>query len=127
MAPLYTVVAWLAAAAHFAFLVYLPLGGFLALRLPRTIWMHLAAVLWALASVAWGLACPLTAVERWARAGAGMAPMGPAGFIDHYITSAMFPSGGIGYLQAAVFAAVALSWAAYGVRARRPAGAAARH
>lgn len=37
--------------AHFAYLCYVPCGGFLALRWPRTIWLHLASVCWGLAVV----------------------------------------------------------------------------
>ena len=40
MRPMYIVLVWLVVAAHFAFLIYLPAGGFLALRWRRTIWLH---------------------------------------------------------------------------------------
>lgn len=119
MRALFAVLVWLVAAAHFAFLVYLPSGGFLALRWRRGIWLHLAAVLWALASVAVGLWCPLTALEQWARAGAGMAPLSSAGFIDHYITGVVYPAAATGLVQAAVLAAVLVSWLGYALTARR--------
>lgn len=118
MRPLFAVLVWLVAAAHFAFLVYLPSGGFLALRWRRSIWLHLAAVLWALASVAVGLWCPLTALEQWARGGAGMAPLSSAGFIDHYITGVVYPAAATGLVQAAVLAAVLVSWLGYALTAR---------
>ena len=79
----YTALVGLTVAAHFAFLIYLPIGGFLALRWRRSIWVHVAVVLWGLGSVALHLWCPLTALEQWARPRAGMAPLGSAGFIDH--------------------------------------------
>lgn len=107
-----TVLVWLAVAAHTAFLIYLPLGGLLALRWRRTIGMHAVAVLWAVASVAGRLPCPLTDLERWARARAGMAPLDPAGFIEHYITGVLYPAGAAGYVQAALAAVVAASWVA---------------
>lgn len=114
-----TAVVWLVAGAHFAFLVYLPIGGFLALRWRRSLWLHVAAVLWAAASVSVNLWCPLTALEDWARRGAGMAPLGSAGFIDHYITGVIYPDGAERYVQAAVFTAVAVSWLGCAAAARR--------
>ena len=115
MRPLFTVLVWLVADAHFAFLVYLPIGGFLALRHRRTIWLHGAAVAWAVGSVTVHLWCPLTAFEQWARARAGMSPLGSAGFIDHYITGVIYPAGWTVWVQAAVLAAVIASWAAYAI------------
>ena len=113
MQPMYTVLVWLVVAAHFAFLIYLPAGGFLALRWRRTIWLHVPVVLWGIASVVLHLGCPLTALERWTRTQAGMTPLGSAGFIDHYITGVVYPSGATGYAQLAIFLTVTVSWAAY--------------
>jgi len=119
MRPLYTALVWLVVAAHFAFLVYLPSGGFLALRRRRSIWLHVPVVLWGIGSVALHFLCPLTALEQWARPRAGLAPLSQAGFIDHYITGVMYPSGATGYAQAAAFSAVLVSWVAYLMTARR--------
>ena len=113
-----TVLVWLAVAAHMAFLIYLPLGGLLALRWRRTIGVHVVAVLWAVASVAGRLPCPLTDLERWARARAGMAPLDPGGFIEHYITGVLYPSAATGYVQGGLAAVVAASWVAYARGAR---------
>lgn len=118
MRPLYVVLVWLVAAAHFVFLIYLPVGGFLALRWRRSIWLHLPAVLWGIASVAVGLGCPLTALERWARTRAGLAPLGGAGFIDHYITGVFYPEWAAGYVRVGVFVTVLVSWFCYRFTAR---------
>ena len=119
MTVLYTALLWLVVAAHFAFLIYLPSGGFLALRWRRSIWLHVPVVLWGVGSVALHFWCPLTALEQWTRSRAGMPPLGSTGFIDHYVTGVMYPSGGTGYAQAAAFTAVLVSWLAYAVTARR--------
>lgn len=119
MRPLYVALVWTVAAAHFAFLVYLPVGGFLALRWRRSIVLHLPAVLWGMASVIVGLWCPLTALERWARSRAGMSPLGSGGFIDHYITGVIYPEGATAAVQGAVLLAVLASWLGYGMTARR--------
>ena len=123
MKVLYTVAVWLVVAAHFTFLVYLPSGGFLALRWRRTIWLHVSAVLWGIASVALHFWCPLTVLEQYLRPRAGMAPLGSAGFIDHYVTGVLYPSSGTGFVQGAVLLAVVVSWFAYVVTPRRRAGA----
>lgn len=110
MRPLFTVLAWLAVAAHLAFLVYLPVGGFLALRWRRSIRVHVPVVLWALGSVTLNLGCPLTSLERWARRGAGMTSLAPSGFIDHYLAGVVYPESAQGAVRTAVFGAVAVSW-----------------
>jgi hypothetical protein len=105
--------------AHFAFLVYVAGGGFLALRWPRTIWLHVAAVLWGIGSVALHFPGPSTWLERWARAHAGMGRLPPGGFIDYYVTGVLYPTGAAGAVQALVFVAVAVSWIAFATRQRR--------
>ena len=96
--------------AHFAYLIYVPIGGFLALRWPRTIWLHLASICWGVAVVALPLRCPLTSLEDWARARAGMSPLPRTGFIDRYVAGVLYPSGRTGPAQALAFTAAALSW-----------------
>jgi hypothetical protein len=117
MRLLFTALVWLVVAAHFVFLIYLPVGGLLALRWRGTIWLHAAAVAWAAASVLVHVPCPLTGIERLAREHAGMAPLGSAGFIDHYIS-------GVGdhEAQAAALIVVAVSWVGYAASGylRRP-------
>ncbi len=122
MEPLLRAGVWLVlvlvVAAHFAFLVYLPLGGFLALRWRRSIWLHVAAVTWALGSVIAHYGCPLTDIERWARSRAGLASLGPAGFIDHYVTGVFYPAAGTGLAYAVAFSAVVFSWIVYAATGR---------
>jgi hypothetical protein len=58
--------------AHFAYLIYLPSGGFLALHWPRSVALHVPTVLWAAGVVGFRFPCPLTWLEQWARARAGL-------------------------------------------------------
>jgi hypothetical protein len=102
--------------AHFGFLCYLVVGGFLALRWRRTIWLHVVAVLWGIAIAGGHLDCPLTWLERWVRAKAGMAPLPPAGFIAHYIIGVLYPAGWAAVVPVAVFALVTASWLLYAWR-----------
>ena len=126
--PVWAVIVVLAVAAHFAFLGYLVIGGFLAWRRPATLGLHVAAVGWGAASLALGLPCPLTDLERYGRAGAGMAPLPPEGFIEHYLVGNWYPAAVAEMVPALAFAAVAVSWIALGLRRRqRSAGSALDH
>ncbi len=91
MHVVYAVLVVLTAAAHFTFVAYMVLGGFLAVRWPRTIWVHIPVVIWGIAIELINFVCPLTGLERWARPKAGMAPLDPDGFIDHYLTGVAYP------------------------------------
>lgn len=117
-ANLFAVVAVSTAALHFAFLGYLIVGGFLIRRWPGTVWLHVPVVGWAVASLAFGLPCPLTDLERVARAAAGMGDISAHGFIDHYITGVWYPEEAAILVQALVFAAIVGSWIGFVVRSR---------
>ena len=109
----------IAIVAHVAFLCYLVVGGFVALRWRRTIWLHVPAALWGIAITTAHLECPLTWLERWSRAKAGMAPLPPDGFVALYITGVLYPAGWTGIVPVATFALIAVSWALYGWRGWR--------
>ena len=110
---MYEVVVVLIVALHFAFICYVVVGGLLALRWRRTIWLHVPAVVWGIAIGAKRVDCPLTWVERWARKRAGMAPLPPNGFIAHYITGVIYPARWAIGVQLAALAVVAVSWMLY--------------
>jgi hypothetical protein len=94
---------------HFAWLLYIVLGGFLAWRWPRLIWPHLAAAVWG-AGIALGvLECPLTAAENWARAKAGD-DVSAAGFIDRFVEGVIYPQQYTRILQALGALIVLGSW-----------------
>jgi hypothetical protein len=103
---------------HFAFLGYLIVGGFIALRWRRTIWLHVPTVLWGIAITVGHLDCPLTWLERWGRKNAGMAPLPREGFIAHYVIGVLYPVNWAASVPIAVFALVVASWALYVWRGR---------
>lgn len=114
----YAALAVLAVAVHGAFIFYLVSGGFLAWRWPATVGLHVLAVLWGVASLTFGLPCPLTDLERLGRAGAGWSDLPPAGFIDHYLTGVLYPAHNAPAVQVLVFVAILGSWLGLGFRRR---------
>lgn len=110
---MFVVIVAMTVLAHFCFIGYVVAGGLFALRWPRTIALHVAAVLWALASAAGHVGCPLTGLERWARHHAGMPPLPSQGFIAHYITGVLYPADAVTAVQVLVFAVIAMTWAGY--------------
>jgi hypothetical protein len=105
--------------AHFTYLVYLPSGGFLALRWPRSIVLHVPVVIWGVGVVVFELPCPLTELERWARTRAGMDPLPASGFIDRYVAGVFYPADRTGAAQTLAFSAAAVSWAAFASKRKR--------
>lgn len=77
---------------HFAFIAFAVLGGVAVLRWPRVAWLHLPAVLWAAGISFAGWTCPLTPLENRLRRLGGEAGF-DGGFIEHYLTSAIYPEG----------------------------------
>ncbi|MEO8223871.1 MAG: DUF2784 domain-containing protein [Gammaproteobacteria bacterium] len=77
---------------HGAFVLFVVAGGLLVLRWPRVAWAHVPAALWGTMIEFAGFICPLTPLEKaWRRAAGGEAYAG--GFIEHYVTAALYPSG----------------------------------
>ena len=77
---------------HGAFVLFVVAGGLLVLRWPRLAWVHLPAAVWGAAIEFLGFVCPLTPIEKaWRRTAGGAAYEG--GFIEHYVTAALYPMG----------------------------------
>jgi membrane associated rhomboid family serine protease len=106
----YRLLADAAMLAHLAFLGFVVLGGYLALWRPWLIVPHVVAAVWGFSTVLFGVDCPLTAVESWARERAGQAQLPETGFIDHYLTGVVYPEEFAGQLQAVAFVLVVASW-----------------
>ena len=95
---------------HFAYLVYVVLGGFLAWRWPKAFFVHLLAGIWGVAIVFEWVDCPLTWAEQWARQRAGEAPS-DVGFIERFVTGVIYPEQYETQVQIAVAVVVLFSWA----------------
>lgn len=77
---------------HGAFVLFVVAGGLLVLKWPAVAWVHLPAAVWGAVIEFIGFTCPLTPLEQtWRRAAGGEAYEG--GFIEHYVTAALYPTG----------------------------------
>lgn len=105
--------------AHFAFLAYLLLGGFLAWWRPRLVLPHALVVAWGILSVTVGVECPLSIVEHWARVQAGQAGLRGSGFIETYLTGVVYPAEHLGLVRGLVVLVVVVSWVGVAVLVTR--------
>lgn len=76
---------------HFLALLYIGLGGFLAWRWPRAIFVHVFFAAWGVAiNTVPGLRCPFTELENHFRGQQGLGPL-PGGFNEYYIYGHLIP------------------------------------
>ena len=95
--------------AHFGFLAFVVLGGFVAWRYRWVLVPHVAAVSWGALTVVVGLQCPLTGWED------GLRRLGdedglPRGFIDTYLTGVVYPPEYLPVAQLLAAVLVVVSW-----------------
>ena len=107
---------------HSGFVIFVVLGGFLAWRWRRLIWVHAPVVLYAALIEFIGWTCPLTPLENHFRRMAGESGY-QGGFIEHYVIPLLYPVDyTIGLRVTLGLLVVALNVAAYGVLFRPRAG-----
>ena len=115
----YRLLADLLVLTHFAFVLFVLLGGLLALRFPRMAWVHLPAAAWGAAIEFAGWICPLTPWEQSLRRLGGEAGYS-GGFIEHYVIPVLYPSGLTPSVQVVLgVVVVAVNLVVYGVVLRR--------
>ena len=114
----YSFLADLVVVIHFAFIVFVVMGGLLALRWRWAPWVHVPAVLWGGFVEVTGRVCPLTPLENWLRQAHGTTGYSE-GFIEHYLLPIIYPSGLTPAVQLVLATALVLSNAATYVLAWR--------
>lgn len=77
---------------HFTFVLFVVLGGVLVLRWPRLAWAHVPVALYGALIEFAGFVCPLTPLEVALRRRGGEAGYS-GGFVEQYITAALYPEG----------------------------------
>jgi len=116
---LYRVLADLTLVIHLCFVLFVVLGGFLALRRPGVAWVHIPVALYGATIEFVGFICPLTPLEVWFRRRGGEAGY-EGGFIEHYITAAIYPAGLTREIQLVLgFAVLAINIVVYMIWLRR--------
>lgn len=88
----YGALADLALVIHFAFVAFVVFGGLAALRWRRVAWVHIPVAIYGALIELVGFVCPLTPIEIAFRERGGEAGY-QGGFIEHYITAALYPTG----------------------------------
>lgn len=97
---------------HGALLLFFVLGGFLAWRWPKLIWLHLAIVAWNLVIVLVDFGCPVTATEKYFRRLGGESVYS-GGYIHHYLEGHLWPEGSTPVVEKVGFALVVLGYAGF--------------
>ncbi len=100
---MYALLATLVVLFHFAFILFVILGGLLALRWRRAPWLHLPALAWGGFVEVTGRICPLTPLENHLRRAAGSGDYA-GGFIEQYLIPIMYPPGLTSQIQLALAA-----------------------
>lgn len=106
-------------AVHLGFVLFVVLGGLLALRRPRAAWLHLPAAAWGAWIELSGGLCPLTPLENELRRRAGEAGYS-GGFVEHYLLPVVYPAALTSRVQVALGTGVILiNLVLYGIVWRR--------
>ena len=87
---IYGLLADLVLALHALFVVFVVLGGLLALRWRRAVFVHVPCALWGTWVVLAGWICPLTPLEVALRQQAGEGGY-TGGFLEHYLVPILYP------------------------------------
>ncbi|OXM70178.1 MULTISPECIES: DUF2784 domain-containing protein [Amycolatopsis] len=95
---------------HILALLYIGLGGFLAWRWPRSVFVHVFFAIWGVLVNVFPIPCPLTALEDYFRGLQGLGPL-PGGFNAYYLYDTVFPRSMLPAVAVVALALVAFSYA----------------
>jgi hypothetical protein len=110
---------------HFAALLYIGLGGFLAWRWRKAIFVHVFFALWGVLVNVLPIPCPLTALEDYFRERQGLGPL-PGGFNEYYIYDDLIPRSLLPVVAVGAIVLLIVSYAGVYTRRRRAAEPVAR-
>ncbi|MBW2249700.1 MAG: DUF2784 domain-containing protein [Deltaproteobacteria bacterium] len=88
----YRLMADIVVVIHFAFTIFVLLGGILTIWWRKVVWLHIPAAVWAAFIEFAGWICPLTPLENRLRIKGGEAGY-PGGFVEEYILPVIYPAG----------------------------------
>ena len=87
----YPLLADLVVLVHAAFVLFVVLGGLLAIRWHGVVWIHLPAAVWGVIVEIFGWVCPLTPLENWLRQKGGESAYG-SDFVARYVLPMLYPA-----------------------------------
>jgi Protein of Unknown function (DUF2784) len=75
---------------HALFILWVIFGTLLTRSRPTLRWLHIASLIWGIATELLPWPCPLTLLENWLEAKAGVEPY-QGGFLLHYLDKLVYP------------------------------------
>jgi hypothetical protein len=75
---------------HALFILWVVFGALLTRSHPILRWLHIASLVWGILTELLPWPCPLTALENWLEAKAGVEPY-KGGFVLHYLDKLVYP------------------------------------
>jgi hypothetical protein len=104
---------------HFAFILFVVLGGLVVFRWPRFMWLHMPAAAWGAFVELTGWVCPLTPLENRLRIAAGETGYS-GGFIEAYLIPVVYPDSLTRWVQISLgVGVVAINLVLYGLLVAR--------
>jgi hypothetical protein len=75
---------------HLGWIVWILLGWMVTRARPGLAWLHVASLVWGIATELGPWACPLTLAEQWLESRSGATP-NQQGFLVHYLDKLIYP------------------------------------
>lgn len=98
---------------HALFILWVVFGAVVARSRPMLRWLHIASLAWGILTELLSWPCPLTLLENWLEAKAGVQPY-QGGFLLHYLDRLVYPDISATALTAAGVLVCILNLALYG-------------
>jgi len=76
---------------HLLFILWVVFGAMVALHRPWLRWLHIVSLVWGILTELLPWPCPLTLLENWFEARAGVMPY-QGGFLLHYLDALVYPN-----------------------------------
>ena len=90
VANFYSALAVVVLVLHGLFILWVVFGALLAWSYPALRWLHITSLIWGILTELLPWPCPLTLLENWLEAKAGISPY-QGGFLLHYLDKLIYP------------------------------------
>jgi hypothetical protein len=110
---LYSALAIFALLLHALFILWVVFGALVARSRPVLRWLHIGSLVWGILTELLPWPCPLTLLENWLEAKAGVEPY-QGGFLLHYLDKLVYPDISATFLTVAGVVVCILNLALYG-------------